>query len=142
MSSSNSRGGIQYFTRASPRCFSDSTSTPTPHSTLPVNHVAALNSLVEALVMAMSTAFSKPPPSKTVATTEARRASDLDDDQVRRHVFRLPLHLCYYSSRMSARILTGGLQAVLPGKLAVRGNLGDRCAVCESCNALFCKVLR
>src|ERR1700730_2003933 len=39
------------------RCFSDSTSTPTPHSTLPVNHVAALKSLVGALVMAMSTAF-------------------------------------------------------------------------------------
>ena len=37
--------------------FSDSTSTPTPHSTHPVNHVAALKSLVGALIMAMTTAF-------------------------------------------------------------------------------------
>jgi len=37
---------------------------------------------------------------------------------------------------MSALILTGGLQAVLPGKLAVRGNRGEQCAVCESCKSL------
>jgi hypothetical protein len=43
---------------------------------------------------------------------------------------------------MSALILTGGLQAVLPGELAVRGEPGRQCAVCESCKALFCKVLR
>jgi hypothetical protein len=43
---------------------------------------------------------------------------------------------------MSALIFTGGLQEVLPGKLAVRGTPGERCAVCESCNALFCKTLR
>jgi hypothetical protein len=42
---------------------------------------------------------------------------------------------------MSALILTGGLQAVLPGELAVRGNLGEQCAVCESCKAIICKVL-
>ena len=46
------------------------------------------------------------------------------------------------SLAMSALILTGGLQAVLPGKLAVRGNPGEGCAVCESCKALFCRVLR
>jgi len=42
---------------------------------------------------------------------------------------------------MSALIFTGGLQAVLPGKLAVRGEPGDRCAVCETCKGLICKVL-
>jgi hypothetical protein len=42
---------------------------------------------------------------------------------------------------MSALILTGGLQAVLPGKLAVRGNPCEGCAVCESCKAIVCKVL-
>ncbi len=42
---------------------------------------------------------------------------------------------------MSALIFTGGLQAVLPGKLAVRGTRGSQCAVCESCKALVCKVL-
>jgi hypothetical protein len=43
---------------------------------------------------------------------------------------------------MSALIFTGGLQAVLPGELAVRGEPGKQCAVCETCKALFCKVLR
>jgi hypothetical protein len=43
---------------------------------------------------------------------------------------------------MSALIFTGDLQEVLPGKLAVRGNRGERCAVCETCKALICKVLR
>jgi len=43
---------------------------------------------------------------------------------------------------MSALILTGGLQAVLPGKLAVRGNRGERCAVCETCKGFSCKLLR
>jgi hypothetical protein len=43
---------------------------------------------------------------------------------------------------MSALIFTGDLQEVLPGKLAVRGNRGERCAACKSCKALICKVLR
>jgi len=43
---------------------------------------------------------------------------------------------------MSALIFTGGLQAVLPGKLAVRGVPGGQCAVCGSCKRLVCKVLR
>ena len=43
---------------------------------------------------------------------------------------------------MSALIFTGDLQEVLPGELAVRGNRGERCAVCETCKALFCRVLR
>jgi len=43
---------------------------------------------------------------------------------------------------MSALIFTGGLQAVLPGELAVRGEPGEQCAVCESCKGLVCKVLR
>ncbi len=55
--------------------------------------------------------------------------------------FASSTHLCYYEARMSARILTGGLQAVLPGKLAVRGNRGEQCAVCETCKALVCNVL-
>jgi hypothetical protein len=42
---------------------------------------------------------------------------------------------------MSALILTGGLQAVLPGRLAVRGVPGGQCAVCESCKAFICRVL-
>jgi len=43
---------------------------------------------------------------------------------------------------MSARIFTGGLQAVLLGKLAVGGTQGEPCAGCESCKALICRVLR
>jgi len=43
---------------------------------------------------------------------------------------------------MSALIFTGDLQEVLPGNLAVRGNQGEQCAVCESCKAIICKVLR
>jgi hypothetical protein len=43
---------------------------------------------------------------------------------------------------MSALIFTGDLQEVLPGGLAVRGEPGDQCAVCESCKRLVCKVLR
>jgi len=43
---------------------------------------------------------------------------------------------------MSALILTGGLQAVLPGKLAVRGTPGEQCAVCKPCKRLICTVLR
>jgi hypothetical protein len=78
----------------------------------------------------------------TGITIEARRASDVDDDQVRRNVLRLLLHLCYYNFCMSPRILIGGLLAVLPGELAVRGVPGGQCAVCESCKALICKVLR
>jgi sulfite exporter TauE/SafE len=78
----------------------------------------------------------------TGVTIEARRASDVDDDQVRRDVLRLLLHLCYYNSRMSARILIGGLLAVLPGERAVRGNPGGQCAVCKSCKGFICKVLR
>jgi len=42
---------------------------------------------------------------------------------------------------MSALIFTGGLQAVLPGELAVRGEPGSQCTVCKSCKALVCKVL-
>ncbi len=42
---------------------------------------------------------------------------------------------------MSALILTGGLQAVLPGTLAVRVGEGGQCAVCESCKGFICKVL-
>jgi hypothetical protein len=42
---------------------------------------------------------------------------------------------------MSALIFTGDLQEVLPGKLAVRGNRGEQCAVCETCKALICNVL-
>ena len=42
---------------------------------------------------------------------------------------------------MSALILTGGLQAVLPGELAVRGEPGEQCAIRESCKGLICKVL-
>jgi hypothetical protein len=43
---------------------------------------------------------------------------------------------------MSALIFTGGLQAVLPGRTATVGKPGEQCAVCESCKALICKVLR
>ena len=57
---------------------------------------------------------------RRILGSEAWRASDVDDDQVRRDVLRLLLHLCYYNSRKSARILIGGLLAVLPGKLAVK----------------------
>jgi hypothetical protein len=42
---------------------------------------------------------------------------------------------------MSTLIFTGDLQEVLAGRLAVRGNPGEQCAVCESCKALVCKVL-
>jgi len=56
--------------------------------------------------------------------------------------FASSTHLCYYEARMSALIFTGGLQAVLPGKLAVRGVPGSQCVVRESCKALVCKVLR
>ena len=76
----------------------------------------------------------------TGVTTEARRASDLDN-HVRRDVFRLLLHLCYYESRMSALIFTGDLQEVLPGELAVRGEPGKQCAVCKSCKRLVCNDL-
>jgi len=51
-------------------------------------------------------------------------------------------YLCYYESRMSAQTFSGGLLTVLPGKLAVRGNQGGQCAVCDSCKASICKVLR
>jgi hypothetical protein len=43
---------------------------------------------------------------------------------------------------MSAPVFTGGLQEVLPGELAVRGEPGKQCAVCESCKGFICKVLR
>ena len=62
--------------------------------------------------------------------------------KIHRTLLRLSTHLCYYESRMSALIFTGGLQAVLPGKLAVRGNRGEQCAVCETCKAISCKLLR
>ena len=78
----------------------------------------------------------------TGVTIEARRASDVDDDQVRRDVLRLLLHLCYYNSRMSARILISGLLAVLAGTDATACKPGAQCAVCESCKGLICKVLR
>jgi len=55
--------------------------------------------------------------------------------------FASSTHLCYYESRMSALIFTGDLQEVLPGQLAVRGNPGERCAICETCKALVCNVL-
>ena len=77
----------------------------------------------------------------TGVTTEARRASDLDD-HVRRDVSRLLLHLCYYESRMSALIFVGGLWAVLAGTDATACNPGEQCAVCKSCKRLVCKVLR
>jgi len=52
------------------------------------------------------------------------------------------LHACVLLSLcMSALIFTGDLQEVLPGELAVRGEPGKQCAVCESCKRLVCKVL-
>ena len=75
-------------------------------------------------------------------TIEARRASDVDDDQVRRDVLRLLLHLCYYNARMSARILISGLLAVLAGTAATVCTASETCTVCETCNSLICKVLR
>ena len=78
----------------------------------------------------------------TGVTIEARRASDVDDDQVRRDVLRLLLHLCYYNSRMSARILISGLLAVLAGTAATVCTASEGCAICESCKAIICKVLR
>jgi hypothetical protein len=77
----------------------------------------------------------------TGVTIEARRASDVDDDQVRRDVLRLLLHLCYYNSRMSARILISGLLAVLAGTAATVCTAGEPCAVCESCKRLVCNDL-
>jgi hypothetical protein len=50
-------------------------------------------------------------------------------------------HVCYDNFAMSALILTGDLQAVLPGKLAVRGIQGNQCAVCGSCKRLVCNDL-
>ena len=61
--------------------------------------------------------------------------------KIHRTLLRLSTHLCYYESRMSAPIFTGSLWAVLPGRIAITENPGDRCAVCESCKALVCKVL-
>jgi hypothetical protein len=43
---------------------------------------------------------------------------------------------------MSALIFTGSLWAVRPERTAIAGKPGGQCAVCESCKALFCKVLR
>jgi hypothetical protein len=68
-------------------------------------------------------------------------ASDVDDDQFRRDVLRLLLHLCYYNSRMSARILISGLLAVLAGTAATVCTAGEQCAVCESCKRLVCNDL-
>jgi hypothetical protein len=43
---------------------------------------------------------------------------------------------------MRALIFMGGLWAVLAGTAATVCTAGEQCAVCESCKALFCKVLR
>ncbi len=43
---------------------------------------------------------------------------------------------------MSARILIGGLLADLAGTAATVCTAGEQCAVCETCKALICKVLR
>ncbi len=51
-------------------------------------------------------------------------------------------HLCLYQTRMSVLSFMGGLWAVLAGTDATACNPGDQCAVCESCKALICKVLR
>jgi len=42
---------------------------------------------------------------------------------------------------MSALILTGSLWAVHPGRTAIAGEPGERCAVCESCKAFSSMVL-
>ena len=78
----------------------------------------------------------------TGVTIEARRASDVDDDQVRRDVLRLLLHLCYYEIRVSALIFMGGLWADLAGTAATVCTASEQCAVCETCKAIVCKVLR
>ena len=45
---------------------------------------------------------------KHTTSAIAWRASDLDEDQVRREALRLPLHLCYYNPRLSALTFMGG----------------------------------
>ena len=77
----------------------------------------------------------------TGVTIEARRASDVDDDQVRRDVLRLLLHLCYYEIRVSALIFMGGLWADLAGTDATACKPGEQCAVCETCKGFICRVL-
>ncbi len=42
---------------------------------------------------------------------------------------------------MSAQIFISGLLAVLAGTAATVCTAGERCAVCESCNALVCNDL-
>ena len=78
---------------------------------------------------------------RRILGSEAWRASDVDDDQVRRDVLRLLLHLCYYKSPMSAQILISGLLAVLAGTAATVCTAGEQCAVCESCKRLVCNDL-
>ncbi len=77
----------------------------------------------------------------TGVTIEARRASDVDDDQVRRDVLRLLLHLCYYNSRMSALIFMGDLWALLAGTAATVCTASEGCAICKSCKAILCNDL-
>jgi len=60
---------------------------------------------------------------------------------LRERALRFFQYVCYDNLVMSALIFTGDLQEVLPGKLAVRGNRGEQCAVCESCKAILCNDL-
>ena len=50
--------------------------------------------------------------------------------------------LCECETRTSALILTGGLQAVLPGRTAIPGDVSTQCAVCKFCKGFICRVLR
>ena len=76
----------------------------------------------------------------TGVTIEARRASDPDDDQVRRDVLRLLLHLCYYNARMSAQRFVGGLGAVAPETAAFFDTDAHRALYANLASGLFATI--
>jgi hypothetical protein len=91
--------------------------------------------------MAMSTAFPNRRQAKRLPRLKLGELLILTTTKVRRDVFRLLLHLCYYNSRMSAPIFTGSLWAVLPERTAIICNPGGQCAIGESCKAILCNDL-
>src|ERR1700756_1076502 len=75
----------------------------------------------------------------TGVTIEARRASDLDNDQVRRDVFRLLVHLCWYESRMSAVIFWAVYGRFWQGQMLPHANRAPSALYANLAKALFAR---
>lgn len=114
------------------------------------NKTKLADAALERLLVATGRAVGAKTTNVVVKVTQGQdRGVSSKAHNVRRWIFNAP-QMEWKSERIDTHGGCSGSQSRgqnrdgihLPKELAVRGTRGDRCAVCESCNRLVCKVLR